>query len=183
MKNGSIPNRFVTFQFSNYFPLPWAARQEKITSTITTVDGVKNPLRLVVSPIYNGFIYIYIYTSHVVATATINVRMGSRKQQRESRRRSESLGRNRNLSCELGFQMPPCSAFCSKFSKTDSGIFLTKKKWQVTQWRSWSPKIGFFSVTSRREVTTKKQPLNFFQPWMAVFSWFKNRCSSLFGGG
>lgn len=96
VKNGSISNRFVTFQFSNYFPLPWAARQEKITSTITTVDGVKNPLRLLVSPIYLQRFYLYIYTSHVVATANNSepsTFAWSRKQQRnESRRRSESLG-------------------------------------------------------------------------------------------
>lgn len=61
---GSLPfNSPTIFHFHELKGV--AVWQEKITSTITTVDGVKNPLRLVVSPIYlRGFylcIYIYIH--------------------------------------------------------------------------------------------------------------------------
>ena len=70
---GSLPfNSPTIFRFHELQGV--AVWQEKITSTITTVDGVKKSVEVgsfshLCTTVLSICIYIYIYTSHVVATA------------------------------------------------------------------------------------------------------------------
>ena len=88
---GSLPfNSPTIFHFHELKGV--AVWQEKITSTITTVDGVKKSVEVgSFSHLFTTVLSIYIYTSHVVATAnnsepSNSMAAWSRKQQRESRR-------------------------------------------------------------------------------------------------